>query len=90
MSLILCSECGNCLAFTTLAYQFISNAIRLEKLKESEKKDVEQLMVMPDVFDDEGKILDDLGLKNMCCRIHTLTHNSLNDIMAKHLHPTSA
>ena len=91
MSLILCSECNNCLAYTSLAYQFISTAIRLEKLKELEKKDdkpdVEKLMTVPDVFDDEGKILDDLGLKNMCCRIHTMTHNSLNDIMVKHLHP---
>lgn len=89
MALILCSECGNCLAYTTLAYQFISNAVRLEKLKKEDGADVEKLMNVPDVFDDEGQILDDLGLTKICCRVHTMTHNSLNDLMSKYLQPTS-
>ncbi len=91
MALILCSECNNCLAYTTLAYQFISNAIRLEKLKQQESKpDVEKVMNVPDVFEDEGQILDDLGLTKICCRIHTMTHSSLNDLMSKYMQPTSS
>lgn len=80
----LCSECGNCLAYTMLAFQFISNAKRLKHLEEKqEHSDVEQVIVTPDEFEDDGEILDDLGIVNICCRTHTMSHNSLNDILAK-------
>lgn len=67
---IKCFTCGNVLADK---YNYYTNKI-------SEKKNLEVTYATKNDFTKttEGKILDDLGLNNICCRRHILTHVELD------------
>ena len=67
-----CFTCGNVLADKYLYYQ---NKVRETKLKK--KQDLDDVVYLTDANTEktiEGKVLDELELKKMCCRRHMLTH----------------
>ena len=67
-----CFTCGNVLADKYLYYQ---NKVRETKLKM--KQDLDDVVYLTDTNTEktiEGKVLDELELKKMCCRRHMLTH----------------
>jgi len=67
-----CFTCGNVLADKYLYYQ---NKVRETKLKK--KQDLDDVVYLTDTNTEktiEGKVLDELELKKMCCRRHMLTH----------------
>jgi len=69
---IKCFTCGMVLGDKFRYYQ---NEIR--RIKLSQGKSVESVVYLTKTNTDktvEGTILDDLGLKNVCCRRHMLTH----------------
>ena len=69
---IKCFTCGMVLADK---YRFYQNEARKTKLAEGTK--VDNVVYFTKVNTDktiEGNILDDLGLTNVCCRRHMLTH----------------
>jgi DNA-directed RNA polymerase I, II, and III subunit RPABC5 len=56
-------------------FRYYQNEIR--RIKLSQGKSVESVVYLTKTNTDktvEGTILDDLGLKNVCCRRHMLTH----------------
>lgn len=67
-----CFSCGNVLADKYLYYLSevrrikISRGINIDKVIYLTKENIEKTP--------EGQVLDDLGLKNVCCRRHMLTH----------------
>jgi DNA-directed RNA polymerase subunit N (RpoN/RPB10) len=67
-----CFSCGTVLADKYLFYQSevrrikISKGINVDKVVYLTKEHIEKTP--------EGQVLDDLGLKNVCCRRHMLTH----------------
>lgn len=67
-----CFTCGNVLADKYRYYQAevrrnkLLQGINDEKVIYLTKENTEKTI--------EGKVLDDLGLKNVCCRRHMLTH----------------
>lgn len=69
---IKCFTCGNVLADK---YRFYLAEVRRIKMANGTKVDKvvylskENMEKTP-----EGKVLDDLGLQNVCCRRHMLTH----------------
>jgi DNA-directed RNA polymerase subunit N (RpoN/RPB10) len=69
---IKCFTCGNVLADK---YRFYLTEVRRIKMANGAKVDKvvylskENMEKTP-----EGKVLDDLGLHNVCCRRHMLTH----------------
>ena len=74
---IKCFTCGGILADK---YRFYQEQVRQKKLSQ-EKKDknvrVEKIVYLTKETIDkttEGIVLDDLGLTNVCCRRHMLTH----------------
>lgn len=67
-----CFTCGNVLADKYLYYQ---NKVRETKLKK--KQDLDDVVYLTESNTEktiEGKVLDELELKKMCCRRHMLTH----------------
>ena len=65
-----CFTCGKVLADK---YQYFERTVRERKVNKNE----EQIIYLtPDNIKKtyEGEILDELGLKKMCCRRHMLTH----------------
>jgi len=67
-----CFTCGNVLADKYLYYQ---NKVREIKLKK--KEDLDDVVYLTESNTEktvEGKVMDELGLKKMCCRRHVLTH----------------
>lgn len=69
---IKCFTCGNVLADK---YRFYQNEIRRQKIQQG--LDVEKVIYLTkDNVEKtiEGRVLDDLGLDNVCCRRHMLTH----------------
>ncbi len=69
---IKCFTCGNVLADK---YRYYQNEVRRQKIQQGlnvekviylTKDNVEKTI--------EGRVLDDLGLDNVCCRRHMLTH----------------
>jgi len=69
---IKCFTCGMVLADK---YRFYQNEARKTKLAQGTK--VDNVVYLTKVNTDktiEGNILDDLGLTNVCCRRHMLTH----------------
>ena len=67
-----CFTCGNVLADKYLYYQ---NKVREIKLKK--KEDLDDVVYLTESNTEktvEGKVMDELGLKKMCCRRHMLTH----------------
>lgn len=65
-----CFTCGNVLADK---YKYYTE-------KTCEKKNIEVTYAIKNDFTKtiEGKALDDLGLNNICCRRHMLTHVELD------------
>lgn len=69
---IKCFTCGKVLADK---YRFYQNEIRRQKVQQG--LDVEKVIYLTkDNVEKtiEGRVLDDLGLDNVCCRRHMLTH----------------
>jgi len=67
-----CFTCGNVLADK---YRFYLEEVR--KLKESKHQDTDRVVYLTTTNMEktpEGIVLDNLGLKNVCCRRHMLTH----------------
>ena len=67
-----CFTCGNVLADK---YRFYLEEVR--KLKESKNQDNDRVVYLTTTNMEktpEGIVLDNLGLKNVCCRRHMLTH----------------
>jgi DNA-directed RNA polymerase subunit N (RpoN/RPB10) len=67
-----CFTCGNVLADK---YRFFQEEVR--RIKLSRGLDVEKVVYLTkDNVEKtpEGTVLDDLGLNNVCCRRHMLTH----------------
>jgi DNA-directed RNA polymerase subunit N (RpoN/RPB10) len=67
-----CFTCGKVLADKYLYYLKNVRKIKLEeKLGDT---DIVYLTEITTKKTPEGRVLDDLGLKKMCCRRHMLTH----------------
>lgn len=72
-----CFTCGKVLADK---YEYYKR--RVEELERDAKKD-DTVVPCSDNFDGvkTGKVLDELGLKRMCCRRHMLGHVDLVEII---------
>jgi DNA-directed RNA polymerase subunit N (RpoN/RPB10) len=69
---IKCFTCGNVLADK---YRYFQAETRRIKISQGLKVDKEVYLTKENVDKTpEGTVLDDLGLKNVCCRRHMLTH----------------
>lgn len=69
---IKCFSCGNVLADK---YRYYKNEVR--RVKVMKNMDVEKVVYLTKDHVEktvEGEVLDNLGLHNMCCRRHMLTH----------------
>jgi DNA-directed RNA polymerase subunit N (RpoN/RPB10) len=69
---IKCFTCGNVIADK---YRYYVEEVRKRKL--SKGMDLEKVLYLTKEFSNktvEGEVLDDIGLKKMCCRRHMLTH----------------
>jgi len=67
-----CFTCGNVIADK---YRYYLEEVRKRKL--TKDMDVDKVVYLTKEFSEktpEGEVLDDLGLKKMCCRRHMLTH----------------
>jgi DNA-directed RNA polymerase I, II, and III subunit RPABC5 len=77
---IKCFTCGNVLANKYRYYQEEVTKLKVEKgksLPELERSDIFQMTYMNKnniQKTPEGIVLDKIGLKNVCCRRHMLTH----------------
>ena len=70
---IKCFTCGMVIADK---YRYYQEEVRKRKLSKG-MKELENILYLTKEFSDktvEGDVLDDLGLKKMCCRRHMLTH----------------
>lgn len=69
---IKCVTCGNVLADK---YRYFQSEVRRIKIAQGMKVDKVVYLTKESVEKTpEGIVLDDLGLKNVCCRRHILTH----------------
>jgi DNA-directed RNA polymerase subunit N (RpoN/RPB10) len=69
---IKCFTCGNVLADK---YRYYQEKVR--KMKFSDKEKIDTVIYLTGANSSktpEGIVLDELGLKNVCCRRHVLTH----------------
>jgi len=67
-----CFTCGNVLADK---YNYYKRQIAAEKSKNSEDPNAVIYLTQDNIKKTiEGKVMDDLGLKKICCRRHFLTH----------------
>uniref|UniRef100_A0A6C0JK31 DNA-directed RNA polymerase n=1 Tax=viral metagenome TaxID=1070528 RepID=A0A6C0JK31_9ZZZZ len=67
-----CFTCGNVLGDK---YRYFQNEVRRLKLSQGIKVDKVIYLTAEKVEKTaEGTVLDDLGLTNVCCRRHMLTH----------------
>ena len=72
-----CFTCGNVLANK---YRFYKYEVQRRKIQK--KIDPDEILYLTENFMDkttEGEVMDDLGLKKMCCRRHMLTHVDIFD-----------
>jgi DNA-directed RNA polymerase I, II, and III subunit RPABC5 len=56
-------------------YRYYTEEVRKRKL--AKDMDVDKVIYLTKEFSEktpEGEVMDDLGLKKMCCRRHILTH----------------
>jgi DNA-directed RNA polymerase subunit N (RpoN/RPB10) len=69
---IKCFTCGNVLADK---YRYFQAEVRRKKISQGMKVD-KVLYLTKEVIEKtpEGEVLDNLGLNNVCCRRHMLTH----------------
>jgi DNA-directed RNA polymerase subunit N len=67
-----CFTCGNVLADK---YRYFLDEVRRIKIADGlQVEKVVYLTVKTIEKTPEGRVLDDIGLKNVCCRRHMLTH----------------
>ena len=69
---IKCFTCGTVIADK---YRYYVEEVRKQKLEK--KMDIDKVIYLTKEFSSktpEGNVLDYLGLTNMCCRRHMLTH----------------
>ena len=67
-----CSTCGMVLGDK---YRYYQNEVRRNKLLQGVSADKVIYLTKDNTEKTiEGKVLDDIGLKNVCCRRHILTH----------------
>jgi DNA-directed RNA polymerase I, II, and III subunit RPABC5 len=69
---IKCFSCG-----TVLADKYRYYCVEVRKRKMTRDLHVEKVIYLTQEFSQktpEGEVLDELGLKKMCCRRHMLTH----------------
>lgn len=69
---IKCFTCGFVIADK---YRYYKTAVREKKLKNPD--DIKTVLYLTKEFRDktiEGMVLDEIGIKRMCCRRHFLTH----------------
>ena len=67
-----CFTCGMVIADK---YRYYLEEVRKRKL--AKDMDINKVVYLTKEFSEktpEGEVLDDVGLKKMCCRIHMLTH----------------
>lgn len=67
-----CFTCGKVLGDKYLYY--LKTVRKMKIAKKMEETDVIYLTETTTEKTPEGKVLDDLGLKKLCCRRHMLTH----------------
>lgn len=74
---IKCFSCGTVIADK---YRFYVEEVRKKKLAKksnSESIDIDKVLYLTKEFHEktpEGEVLDELGMRKMCCRRHFLTH----------------
>ena len=74
---IKCFTCGNVIADKYRYYQQEVRKRKLAKKVGSDSNDIDKVLYLTKEFHDktpEGEVLDELGMKKMCCRRHFLTH----------------
>ncbi len=74
---IKCFTCGMVLADKYRFYQAEVRKKKLAKKVGSETFDIDKVVYLTKEFHEktpEGDVLDELGMKKMCCRRHFLTH----------------
>ena len=67
-----CFTCGKVLADK---YRYYLENVRMKKL--AKDMDVDKVLYLTKEYKDktpEGEVMDDLNLKDLCCRRHMLTH----------------
>jgi DNA-directed RNA polymerase subunit N (RpoN/RPB10) len=72
-----CFTCGMVLADKYRFYQAEVRKRKLAKNVGSETFDIDKVVYLTKEFHEktpEGEVLDELGMKKMCCRRHFLTH----------------
>jgi DNA-directed RNA polymerase subunit N (RpoN/RPB10) len=69
---IKCFTCGNVLADK---YRFYQMEVRKRKLQKGQSVDTVVYLTKNNIEKTiEGNVLDEIGLSNVCCRRHMLTH----------------
>jgi DNA-directed RNA polymerase subunit N (RpoN/RPB10) len=74
---IKCFTCGNVIADKYRYYQQEVRKRKLAKKAGTDSNDIDKVLYLTKEFHDktpEGEVLDELGMKQMCCRRHFLTH----------------
>ena len=69
---IKCFSCGTVIADK---YRYYAEEVRKRKL--AKDMDIDKVLYLTKEFNEktpEGEVMDELGLKKMCCRRHLLTH----------------
>jgi DNA-directed RNA polymerase I, II, and III subunit RPABC5 len=69
---IKCFTCG-----TVMADKYVYYCEEVRRIKRSKGLDVDKVLYLTKEFSEktaEGEVLDEIGLKKMCCRRHMLTH----------------
>lgn len=72
-----CFTCGMVLADKYRYYQAEVRKRKLAKKVGSDTFDIDKVVYLTKEFHEktpEGEVLDELGMKKMCCRRHFLTH----------------
>jgi DNA-directed RNA polymerase subunit N (RpoN/RPB10) len=72
-----CFTCGMVLADKYRYYQAEVRKRKLAKKVGSETFDIDKVVYLTKEFHEktpEGEVLDELGMRKMCCRRHFLTH----------------
>ena len=74
---IKCFTCGMVLADKYRYYQTEVRKKKSAKKFSNELDEIDKVLYLTKEFHEktpEGEVLDELGMKNMCCRRHFLTH----------------
>lgn len=74
---IKCFSCGMVIADKYRYYQAEVRKRKLAKKVGMESNEIDKVLYLTKEFHEktpEGEVLDDLGMKKMCCRRHFLTH----------------